>query len=184
MPLPARYSLSGRSPVGGGAGSGPAPRRPAASALPQRMLTRVPKPKKWVSTIMPGMVASSTFCINREVLMGPWAWGEVIRIKAMSGVRSLSLSCSCAALTFSASRVTVDSSASIILSSAPFSRLSASLACDFSRRCCSFSSLAPCFFLWTQRRICRRGPPWLFLWPPGPASTGAFCCGSVLLACW
>ena len=34
---------------------------------------------------MPGTVARSTFCITRGVLMGPWAWGEVMRSKAISG---------------------------------------------------------------------------------------------------
>ena len=47
--------------------------------------TSVPKPKKWVITIMPGTVASNTFCMTRGVFMGPWAWGDVTRSNAISG---------------------------------------------------------------------------------------------------
>src|SRR5210317_1743145 len=36
----------------------------------------------------PGTVASSTLSITRGVLIGPCAWGEVTRIKAISGLSS------------------------------------------------------------------------------------------------
>src|SRR6056300_977809 len=39
-------------------------------------------------TMRPGTVASSTLSITRGVLIGPCAWGEVTRIKAISGLSS------------------------------------------------------------------------------------------------
>ena len=54
-----------------------------ATRAAKAILTRVPNPKNQVSANTPGRVASSTVCMTREVLKGPWAWGEVTFISAI-----------------------------------------------------------------------------------------------------